>query len=245
MSDKFKMPFEITEEEAKAEHIPSVIIKPMTEEEERDLHMRADKHHERAQSLLTPSPKRLEVEFARRGEFVARNELEFLSDYWDKLDVEEREQRFRAVFVNLSEALIRQGKLQEAKDVAWEGLRHGANTHAYLQKATDLLAAINATDNVWCDCGDTVVEDESNGQIFGGKPGKKLVNSITVPSLQVVDEIPSYKHEGKTVVVVRCNTCGLLNAVPLSALPNRALHIDGKNRNPVAENRKNVSTIQK
>lgn len=244
MSDVVKIPSDITVDEAKKEHIPYVIIEPPTKKELEDVRRKAKFLQSQSASLLPPSPRRVEVEFARRGEIVWSNELVFISANYEKLGEEEATKRFRAASVNLCESLLRQGKLQECSFVAWEGMKHGANTQQYLQRSNELMLALNTPDDLWCDCPDQeILEDENNvSGVFGGNPDRQPRVIDVVPALQVVDEIPSYKHEGKTVAVVRCNVCGITNAVPVDDLPNRVLNVEGKRHNPAIEQQRDRSS---
>lgn len=219
MKEEIRLPFEIDEKTAKDENIHPLIISPPTEEEWKKVKAEGERIKKYAESMLKTKPEWIDINLSQRAEEIYKNELFFLTENYDVINPVERDKRFRAAFVNLTEALIRQGKLFDAIEVAWQGHHIGADTIKLLQMATDYVEAINRPDDDFCNCGDVVIEQE-NRKVFGD-----VVTVEVLPTLNVVGSVPSYKHNGEIADIVRCSICGRLNAVPRNVVPVSALDI--------------------
>lgn len=214
---EIRMPFDIKPEDAVKENIHPLIIQKPTEEEMKKVLEKSDEVRRHVDSLLETKPEWVQLEQARRAEEVYRADAIFCIENVDKLGEEEAVKRIKAAFVTLAGSLVHQGKLDEAMEVAWEGYRIGANTLQFLQQAKSYEVAINRDDNEWCNCQPTLIEDDKpQPKVFGGKQERVVA---VLPQQQIVGSIPSYKHNGEVVNIVRCGNCGFTNAVPKDAVP--------------------------
>ncbi len=242
MADKIRLPFEIDEDVAKAEGIHPAIIAAPTEKEFAKHRAKAEEIHEHVNSLLQTKPEWVDLEMSQRAVRVYSEAIEWLGKEknFNAIGEEEALKRMKTALVNLAEAHTRLGNFQEAIDIAWNGIHLGARTVEHLQKATSYLVAINKSDEEWCNCEDTIIENsvEPGKKVFSGSGSSRTVSIL--PVRQVVDTVPSYKHNGEIVNIVRCNNCGTINAVPQNkVLPTT---LDVKNSSHVELEKRQIAS---